>query len=75
MAERSQVFPSQFDLHSQLFADSEYPLMLDSAATMPKQRLMPANLSFMEKWLWGEDGVVRGIGLEPPLSPESEEAS
>ena len=23
----------------------------------------------MEKWLWGEDGVVRGIGLEPPLTP------
>ncbi len=27
-------------------------------------------MSFMEKWLWGEDGIVRGIGLEPPLTPD-----
>ena len=70
MTERSEVFPSQFDLHSQLYADSEYPLMFDSAAALPKQRLLPANLSIMERWLWGEDGVVRGIGLEPPLTPD-----
>lgn len=69
VSEQAQETPPQISFENQLYADSGEPLPLDSVATAPKQRLMPNNLSIMEKWLWGEDGVVRGIGLEPPLTP------
>ncbi len=69
ISEQAQNIPSQFSVQDQWYADAEDPLSSDSAAPAPKQRLMPNNLSFMEKWLWGENGIVRGIGLEGPLSP------
>ena len=47
----------------------ENPAADDSAAA-PKRRLLPANMSFMEKGLWGENGVLRSIGLASPLTPE-----
>lgn len=68
-SEEFNEMPSQFSLQTQLYADSQSPLSSDSVATVPTPRLMPSNLSFMERWLWGEDGIVRGIGLEPPLTP------
>ena len=70
ISEEAQETPSQVTLPNQLYADAEDPLPVDSVISAPKQRLMPNNVSFMEKWLWGEDGVVRGIGLEPPLTPD-----
>jgi len=70
MSEQAQEMPSQFSLQNQLYVDSGDPLSLDSVTAAPKHRLMPNNMSFMEKWLWGEDGIVRGIGLEPPLTPD-----
>lgn len=36
----------------------------------PKPRLLPDNLSLMERVLWGEDGLVRSIGIASPLTPE-----
>ena len=63
ISEEAQEIPSQFSLQNQLYADSEDPLSLDSVTAAPKQRLMPANLSIMEKALWGEDGIVRGHRL------------
>lgn len=36
--------------------------------TEPK--LLPDNMSFGEKFLWGKNGLVHKLGLEPPLSPE-----
>ena len=34
----------------------------------PKVKLLPNNLSFMERELWGEDGLVRKLGIEPQLT-------
>ncbi len=36
-------------------------------------KLLPENMSFMEKLLWGEDGLTRKTGLVDPLSPEERE--
>ncbi len=69
IADRAPGILSETGQLHQVFADAESPAVLDSAAA-PKQRLMPANLSIMEKALWGEDGIVRSIGLEPPLTPD-----
>ena len=66
----AEPIPSQFDLQGQLIARSEASMELDSVPPPPKTRLLPANLSIMEKALWGEDGYVREIGLEPPLTPD-----
>ncbi|RPI05351.1 MAG: hypothetical protein EHM64_06835 [Ignavibacteriae bacterium] len=58
------------DLKNQLIYG---PLQLqdDSLPPIPKRRLLPENMSFMEKDLWGEDGVFRTMGLAAPLTPES----
>jgi hypothetical protein len=36
-----------------------------------QRKLLPDQMSFMERGLWGEHGLVRGIGLAGPLTPES----
>lgn len=36
-----------------------------------KPRLLPENMSFMERGLWGEDGVLRGMGIAGPLTLEA----
>ncbi len=70
LAAESQEIPAQFDLRNQFrFASGDSP-PADSVAPPPKQRLLPNNLSLMEKGLWGESGVLRGIGLVPSLTPE-----
>ena len=41
--------------------------------TLPRpvqRRLLPDNMSLMEKGLWGESGILRGIGIASPLTPE-----
>ncbi len=43
----------------------------DSFPQMVKPRLLPENISFMEKGLWGEDGILRTTGIAAPLTPES----
>jgi hypothetical protein len=69
-AAEAQEIPSQFDLRNQfLFATGDTP-PADSVMQAPKQRLLPNNLSIMEKGLWGESGVLRGIGVVPSLTPE-----
>jgi hypothetical protein len=35
-----------------------------------KPRLLPDNMSFVERGLWGEGGILRGIGIASPLTPE-----
>lgn len=37
--------------------------------TEPK--LMPDKMSFMEKFLWNKDGMMRKVGIAGPLDPES----
>lgn len=47
-------------------------LSLDSF-TEAKPKLLPDKMSFMEKGLWGEHGIVRGLGIASPLTPEVRE--
>ena len=42
----------------------------DSLNVAPKLKLLPANMSWAEKFLWDEHGFVRNIGLSSPLTPE-----
>jgi hypothetical protein len=44
---------------------------MPAQAPRSTSRLMPDNLSFMEKGLWGENGFFRSIGIAGALSPES----
>ena len=54
---------------NQSFADLDSTEADDfPAATKPK--LLPDNMSFLERGLWGESGIVRGIGIASPLTPE-----
>jgi hypothetical protein len=44
-----------------------------SADTLPhavKSRLLPDNLSLMERGVWGEHGMLRSFGIASPLTPE-----
>jgi hypothetical protein len=56
--------------------DFEEPLYLGIQAnldTMPvavKPKLLPDNMSLMEKGVWGEKGFLRWIGLSSPLTPD-----
>jgi hypothetical protein len=36
-----------------------------------KPQLLPDKISFMERFLWGENGFLRKTGIASPLSPES----
>jgi hypothetical protein len=42
-----------------------------AATPHPIRRLMPDNISFMERGLWGESGFFRSIGIAGELTPES----
>ncbi len=70
-AAEAQEISSQFDLRNQFVAAYEEPPMNDSITQAPKRSLLPNNMSIMEKGMWGENGILRGIGLAPPLAPES----
>ncbi len=43
---------------------------VDSLPPPVRPRLLPDNMSLMEKGLWGEHGVLRGIGIASPLTPD-----
>jgi hypothetical protein len=44
----------------------------DSAAraAAAHARLLPKNISFGERLMWGDNGIMRGIGIVPALTPE-----
>ena len=42
----------------------------DSLPAAPKRHLLPENLSFVERGVWGENGLVRTTGMLPPLTPQ-----
>jgi hypothetical protein len=64
---------SPFDLRADgVFRDqSPDPEGTDSSQTLAHRRLLPENMSFMERGLWGENGFFRKIGIAGPLSVES----
>jgi len=41
----------------------------DSELIAPKPRLLPDKMSFAERGLWGEHGIMRGLGIAAPLTP------
>jgi hypothetical protein len=67
-----------FDLTGPLFPDYSGPAMeADVADSLPPQRvhrLLPTNISFMEKAMWGEDGFMRTSGIVSPLTPEQRQS-
>ncbi len=71
----SQMFRPQVDFRTQLILDQiSYDRDLAISDSFPRptvRRLLPNNMSFMEKGLWGENGFLRSAGLASPLTPES----
>ena len=43
----------------------------DTIPAAVKRRLLPDNMSFMERGMWGENGFFREIGIAGPLTPEN----
>lgn len=68
---RLSVFAEQRAEHA---VDLETPTTLavesDSLEQARKRRLLPKNISLMERAFWGENGVFRATGIAP-LTPES----
>jgi len=63
-------FASRFDLDLQ----SHLTLVVEREDSLPPsvvRRLLPQNISFMEKGLWGENGILRTTGIASSLSPQS----
>ncbi len=56
------------DLHTRLEAMSTRE---DTISPSVARRLLPQDMSIMEKGLWGEDGILRTTGIASPLTPES----
>ena len=73
--EPGQMSGPEVDLRTQLILHQiSYDRDLALSDSFPRptaRRLLPNNMSFMEKGLWGEDGLLRTTGLASPLTPES----
>lgn len=69
---QSQEIPSAIPLQDQLvYGPMEGSGVADSVVSTPKRKLLPDNMSFMERSLWSENGLFRKIGLaSSPLTPE-----
>ena len=65
----AQEYISQFDVDLQSHIDLE-STRTDSLPPSVVRRLMPENVSFMERGLWGENGVLRSTGIAAPLTPQ-----
>ena len=64
---RSLVFRTDLDNDDQAPFDSTE---VDSFPPIVKPKLLPDDMSIMERGLWGENGILRGIGIASPLTPE-----
>lgn len=67
---RAQEFAYQPSLDD-AFLYNSYALSADTVHQLPHPNLLPKNISFMEKDLWGENGLFRTTGLAAPLSLDS----
>ncbi len=68
------VFPKQENKQALLSGHWEgFELNADSLSEARKRRLLPKNISLMERAFWGESGVFRATGIAP-LTPESRKA-
>ncbi len=66
----AQPYLSQFDMELQSRIDVE-SARVDSLPPSVLRRLLPENISFTERGLWGEDGILRTTGIAAPLTPQS----
>jgi len=65
------VFPKQESKQAVSLERREgFDFEKDSLAEARKRRLLPKNISLMERVFWGENGVFRATGIAP-LTPES----
>jgi hypothetical protein len=46
---------------------------VDSLMAETEPKLLPENISFMENFLWGENGLTRKVGIVGSLSPQERE--
>jgi hypothetical protein len=71
----SQVFMPQIDSRTpSILGQIPYDPVLAFPDSFPRpvtRKLLPNNMSWMEKGLWGENGFLRSAGLASPLTPES----
>jgi hypothetical protein len=74
-ASSDQISLPPLDLRTQLILDQisrdQFLAPLDSFPRPTTRRLLPVNISWMEKGLWGEEGFLRTSGIAAPLTPES----
>ncbi len=64
-----QEYISQFDVDLQTHVDLE-SARIDTLPPTVVRRLLPENMSFMERGLWGENGILRSTGIAAPLTPQ-----
>jgi hypothetical protein len=70
IAVSQEEIPSHFDLAPDRTVSGEEEVEADSLVHESHRRLLPPNMSIMEKWLWGENGLMRETGIVGPLSPQ-----
>ena len=70
-----RLFTPQIDVRTQLImdqiTDDPHFAVEDTMPRPVRRSLLPTNMSFMEKGLWGENGFLRSTGIAAPLTPES----
>jgi len=66
-------FPQQAYKPAFLEHHEALELEADSMAEVRKRRLLPKNISLIERAFWGESGLFRATGIAP-LTPESRKA-
>ncbi len=67
----AQTFTPESDLRYKLFYDRGDQAAADTVQPVRQSRLMPEHVSFMERSLWGEHGILREAGIASPLTAES----
>jgi hypothetical protein len=71
LAQDQYVSQFDIDLQQHMLLRSE---QADTILPSPRPRLLPQNISFMEKGLWGENGILRTTGIASPLTPKVRES-
>jgi hypothetical protein len=59
-----------YPFSSNLQLDVDNQAIDDSTHNTIKPRLLPQNISLMENFMWGENGLLRKIGIVSELTPE-----
>src|SRR5450759_2527456 len=70
IAAQTQELPSDFKLRNRLLLSPTEVALADSLPPAVKRNLLPEKMSFVERGIWGENGVFRSIGLASPLTSE-----